>query len=272
VLGEAYLISSLPMEPTDPAVVAREVATALRAGSAVIALTGAGASVESGIAPYRAPGVTGWMWSGLALVGYPIAGCGHAWDNWPRVAYFFYSRFFRASVRAATPNACHTFLADIGASVVTTNVDDLHERAGPTDYADYVAAVHGTVSAEICAGCGRGAAACAHSHAACGYPRPAVLLFGDRLYPDTAAAAVRRAEYLVDRAKASDTPLVFVVGVSWALPTFAQFLAELRTCGGRIIHVNVAPPPAEYSAPNDVFVRESAAAFFKRCREKYHMR
>ncbi len=257
------------MEPTDPAVVAREVATALRAGRAAIALTGAGASVESGIAPYRAPGVTGWMWSGLALVGYPIAGCGHAWDNWPRVAYFFYSRFFRASVRAATPNACHTFLADIGASVVTTNVDDLHERAGQTEYADYVAAVHGTVSAEICAGCGRGAAACAHSHAACGYPRPAVLLFGDRLYPDTAAAAGRRAVDLVDRAKASDTPLVFVVGVSWALPTFALFLAELRTCGGRIIHVNVAPPPAEYSAPNDVFVRESAAAFFKRCREEY---
>lgn len=258
------------MEHADPAAVAREVATALRAGRAAIALTGAGASVESGIAPFRAPGVTGWMWSGLALVGYPIAGCGRAWDHWPRVAYFFYSRFFRAAVRAATPNACHTFLADLGVPVVTTNVDDLHERAGPSEYADHVAAVHGTVSVEICAGCGRDAAACTRAHAACGYPRPAVLLFGDRLYPDTAAAAGRRAADLVDRAKAFEAPLVFVVGVSWALPTFALFLAELRARGGRVIHVNVAPPPARYSAPTDVFVCESAAAFFKRCCEEYH--
>ena len=55
----------------------------------------------------------------------------------------------------------------------------------------------------------------------------------------------------------------------WALPTFALFLAELRTRGGRIIHVNVAPPPPQYSAPTDVFVRESAAAFFTRCRNEY---
>ena len=257
------------MEHADPAAVAREVATALRAGRAAIAFTGAGASVESGIAPFRAPGVSGWMWSGLALVGYPIAGCGHAWDHWPRVAYFFYSRFFRAAVRAATPNACHTVLADLGVPVVTTNVDDLHERAGPSEYADHVAAVHGTVSVEICAGCGRDAAACTRAHAACGYPRPAVLLFDDRFYPRAAQDACARASTLVDGAKAREAPLVFVVGVSWALPTFAALLAELRARGGRIIHVNVAPPPARYWMPGDTLVREPAAVFFKRCREAY---
>lgn len=257
------------IEGGDPEAVAREVAVALRAWRAAIALTGAGASAESGVAPFRAPGVTGWMWSGLALAGYPLAGCGYAWEHWPRIAHFFFTRCFLSAVRRAEPNACHTFLADLGVPVVTTNVDGLHERAGPPEYAPMVAAVHGTALAEICAGCGREPAACTRAHAACGYPRPAVLLFDDRFYPRAAQDACARASTLVDGAKAREAPLVFVVGVSWALPTFAALLAELRARGGRIIHVNVAPPPARYWMPGDTLVREPAAVFFKRCREAY---
>lgn len=253
----------------EPEVIAHEVAVAMRAARPAFALTGAGASAESGVAPFRAPGATALLWSGLAAVGYLVAGNGDAWQRWPRVAHFFYERFFLRQVRAATPNACHRFLAERGVPVVTTNVDDLHERAGPAEYAPLVAAVHGTVFAEICAGCGQRREECKHTRASCGYPRPAVLLDGDAFWPHTVADAGLRAAALVDRAKVQDTPLVFVVGVSWARPTFAMFLADLRRAGARIIHVNLAPPPAQYCQPDDAFVCESAAAFFRRCDAAY---
>lgn len=57
----------------NPGAIAREVAAHVHTGCTAIALTGAGASAESGVAPFRAPGVTGLMWSGLALLGYLIA-------------------------------------------------------------------------------------------------------------------------------------------------------------------------------------------------------
>lgn len=254
---------------TDPEVVAREIAHAVRAGRRTIAFTGAGASADSGVRPFRAPGATGALWSGLALLGLPLAGDGRAWRTWPRVAHFFYRRFFLAGVLAAAPNPCHTFLADCGVAVVTTNVDGLHERAGTPP--ERVGAVHGTVLEEVCAGCGRAPAECARTHPCCGYPRPAVLLFNDALYPAAAAAGGARAADIVRGARGFDTPLLLVVGVSWALPTFAMLLAEMRSYGARVVHVNLAAPPEGVAAPGDTWVRAPAGAFFQRCREAYFM-
>ena len=234
----------------DPETIAREVARALRAGRRAVAFTGAGV-----------------LWSGLALLGLPLAGDGRAWHAWPRVAHFFYSRFFLAGVLAAAPNACHTFLADCGMPVVTTNVDGLHERAGAPP--EQVAAVHGTVLEEICAGCGRPLPDCARVHPCCGYPRPAALLFHDAIHPAAAIAGGGRAHDLVHAMQGADTPLLFIVGVSWALPTFACLLSEMRSYGARVIHVNLAPPPERVAAPGDAWVREPAAVFFGRCRAAY---
>lgn len=260
-------MSNTPRAQDDPAVVAREVARALRAGRRAMAFTGAGASAGSGVRPFRAPGATGLWWSGVALCGLPLGGDGRAWQTWPRVAYFFYKHFFLSGVRSAEPNACHTFLADVGAAVVTTNVDGLHERAGAA--AENVAAVHGTVHQEACSGCGRGLGACARIHPCCGYPRPAVLLFNDAFFLTNVQAANGLACDLLLSMRDAETPLLFVVGVSWALPTFAQHLAEMRSYGARVIHVNLVPPPGKIGAPGDAWVAEPAEVFFGRCREAY---
>ena len=235
---------------TDPEVVAREIAHAVRAGRRTIAFTGAGASAESGVRPFRAPGATGALWSGLALLGLPLAGDGRAWHAWPRVAHFFFRHFFLAGELAAAPNPCHTFLADCGVVVVTTNVDGLHERAGTPP--EQVAAVHGTVLEEVCAGCGWPLDACLRAHPCCGYPRPAVLLFRDSIHPAVAVAAGGRAADLVHAVHGFDTPLLLVVGA-------------------RVIHVNLAAPPAGVAAPGDTWVCEAAGVFFQRCREAYFM-
>src|SRR3989338_2447735 len=226
----------------DPETIAREVARALRAGRRAVAFTGAGASAESGVMPFRAPGAAGVLWSGLALLGLPLAGDGRAWDAGPRGPPFFFSPLFLAGVLAAAPNACHTFLADCGMPVVTTNVDGLHERAGAPP--EQVAAVHGTVLEEICAGCGRPLPDCARGRPLppCGAPpRPAALLSHDAIPPAAAIAGGGRAHDLVHAMQGADTPLLFIVGVAWALPTFACLLSGVRSGGARVIHVNLAP-------------------------------
>lgn len=226
----------------------------LRERRPLVALTGAGASAESGVRPFRAPGATGWLWGGLGAVGLVLAGLGVAWRKWPRIAYFFFTHCFRAAVDAAQPNACHVFLARANARIVTTNVDGLHERAG-ADPAR-VAAIHGTAQIDVCAVCG-GDVPCG---APCGGPpRPAVLLFYDYMIPRAVADAGRSADALVcDCAGA----LVFVVGVSWAVPSLVPYLARLRAQGVRVVHVNPAAPPAEFRGADDIWVAEPAGAFF----------
>ena len=93
----------------------------------VVFLTGAGISAESGLATYR--GGDG-LWDGLPVEQVAsIAG-------WKRNRYLvnaFHDKL-RREVLAARPNAAHDAIADLqrdaDVTVVTQNVDDLHERAG----------------------------------------------------------------------------------------------------------------------------------------------
>src|SRR3989338_6336327 len=74
---------------------------------------------------------------------------------------------------------------------------------------EQVAAVHGTVLEEICAGCGRPLPDCARVHPCCGYPRPAALLFHDAIHPAAASAGAGGARDLVHALQGADTPLLF---------------------------------------------------------------
>lgn len=218
-------------------------------------MTGAGASAESGIAPFRAPGATRWLWSGLGGVGVVIAGTGYAWRWWPWLANVFFRRCFLASIEAARPNASHRVFAKVGACVLTTNVDELHERAGSPP--ERVAALHGTARHTMCSVCGKADQAC------CGAARPAVLFFMDLARNELVGEAWERTASLVEfEFDADRPPWVLVVGVSWAIPTFQGALGRLRDRGARVVHVNLVPPPERYSREDDVWVNASADEFF----------
>ncbi|GGK81509.1 NAD-dependent deacylase [Rufibacter glacialis] len=96
----------------------------------VVVLTGAGISAESGLATFRdANGL--WEGHDVMEVASP-----EGWQKNPKLVLQFYNER-RKSALAVEPNAAHKALVDLEqkyeVSIITQNVDDLHERAGSTN-------------------------------------------------------------------------------------------------------------------------------------------
>lgn len=93
----------------------------------LVALTGAGFSAESGLATFRD---AGGLWEGHRVEDVATP---EAWHRNRELVLEFYNQR-RRNAREAKPNAGHVILAELEKSfdvtVVTQNVDDLHERAG----------------------------------------------------------------------------------------------------------------------------------------------
>lgn len=95
----------------------------------LVVLSGAGISAESGLRTFRDGD---GLWNGYDV--YEVASP-QGWHKNPRLVLDFYNAR-RRDVAGAVPNAAHTGLAeletDFDVTVITQNIDDLHERAGST--------------------------------------------------------------------------------------------------------------------------------------------
>ncbi len=93
----------------------------------LVVLTGAGVSAESGLATFRD---SGGLWEGHRVEDVATP---DAWHRNPALVLEFYNQR-RKSALNATPNDAHRILAELESkfkvTIVTQNVDDLHERAG----------------------------------------------------------------------------------------------------------------------------------------------
>lgn len=104
----------------------------------IVVLTGAGISAESGLKTFRD---SDGLWEGFDVqeVATP-----RAWKKNPQLVLNFYNQR-RADVAKANPNAAHKGLAelekDFKVTIITQNIDDLHERAGSTN----VVHLHGEI-------------------------------------------------------------------------------------------------------------------------------
>ena len=93
----------------------------------IVVLTGAGISAESGLKTFRD---SDGLWNGYDVyeVASPVG-----WQKNPGLVLDFYNAR-RKDVAAALPNAAHTGLAaleeDFDVTIITQNIDDLHERGG----------------------------------------------------------------------------------------------------------------------------------------------
>jgi NAD-dependent deacetylase len=125
-----------------------EAAELIRNSRYLIAFTGAGISVESGIPPFR--GENG-IWSkydpGILDIGRYTA---YPEETWPVINQLFYSYF-----AGSTPNAAHQFLAALESkgilkTVITQNIDNLHQEAGSKNVIEY----HGNSKWLVCTVCG----------------------------------------------------------------------------------------------------------------------
>ena len=96
----------------------------------LVILTGAGISAESGLRTFRD---SDGLWEGYEVTEVATPG---AWRKKPQLVLDFYNER-RRDVGNAKPNAAHIGLAelekDFDITIITQNIDDLHERAGSTD-------------------------------------------------------------------------------------------------------------------------------------------
>lgn len=93
----------------------------------LLVLTGAGISAESGLKTFRD---SDGLWEGYDI---ETVATPSAWEKDKALVLRFYNER-RQNVQAAKPNAAHFALAELQqwfeVTIVTQNIDDLHERAG----------------------------------------------------------------------------------------------------------------------------------------------
>lgn len=202
----------------------------------VFVLTGAGVSAESGLGTFRDKcGI--WSMYDLMEVATPE---GFARD--PHKVHAFYN-LRRQVHRESRPNAAHEALARLerdlpargGAlTLVTQNVDELHELGGSQD----VIHMHGEALKVRCSGCGHverftGELSVALACAACdqsGGLRPHVVWFGET------PMFLRRIQEELARAD-----LFAAIGTSGTVYPAAGFVAEARRRGIPTVEINLEP-------------------------------
>jgi NAD-dependent deacetylase len=233
--------------------VRRRIAAACVPGGVAV-LTGAGMSAESGIPTFRDAMSGLWSRFDPAQLASEDGFRAH-----PQRVWDWYAER-RDGVRAAQPNAGHRALAAFAQAhagvltVITQNVDDLHQRAGNTDAIQ----LHGNILddrwLEPCAQrCGRAPSSAVPGRpprcADCGnFIRPGVVWFGEMLPPGALDAA--------ERAVASCRVLL-VVGTSGAVWPAAGLAGQARRAGAWVAIVN--PHASEIDAEAHAVIRGTAA-------------
>lgn len=200
----------------------------------IVVLTGAGISAESGIPTFRDQ-LTG-LWARFRPEDLATP---EAFLADPKLVWDWYA-WRRAKVADVKPNAGHAALADLArrksVTLVTQNVDGLHQQAGSDD----VIELHGNIRRVRCFERGHPAgrwedAAGVPSCAQCGsLLRPDVVWFGESL----PAAALERAITL-----AGECDVFLSVGTSSVVEPAATLPVLARQAGALVIEVNPEATP-----------------------------
>ena len=223
-----------------------QLAGLVRQADSVVALTGAGVSVPSGIPDFRSPG------TGLGQNVDPMK-VAHidAFLGDPEGFWNFYAQRFQ-SLADKQPNPAHEALAALERggwldAVITQNIDQLHARAG----SENVVEVHGTIASSSCLTCGARypLAEVRRRHAGdrsgvprcdAGHPlKPDVVLFGELLPVD----AFARAEAL-----AAGADLMLCIGTSLEVYPVAGLPELTLAAGGQIAIITQGPTPLDRRA------------------------
>jgi NAD-dependent deacetylase len=213
----------------------------------VVFFTGAGMSAECGVPTYRG---SGGIWAQYRWEEYA---CQDAFDADPHKVLDFHQQR-RGSVLACTPHAGHHHLAALQAahpdlSIVTQNIDGMHQRAGARE----VVELHGSLWRMRCSRHGVAEDLAASEFARrecveCGAPlRPDITWFGDAVN----TAVFSRAERLIAQAQ-----LFVAIGTSGVVYPAAGLMPLAARSGARMIEIN--PEQTEMSGLFGEHVRQAA--------------
>jgi NAD-dependent deacetylase len=225
---------------------AADLANLIREAGSVVALTGAGISVPSGIPDFRTPR-TG-LWENVDPMEVAHIDVFH---RDPERFWRFYGERFQ-SLEQKRPNSAHQALADLEragmlGAVITQNIDRLHARAGSRELIE----VHGTIAHSSCLRCaarypladvrarqardGLGVPRCECGNAL----KPDVVLFGEYLPVDALAKA---------ESFAAGADLMVCIGSSLEVYPVAELPGTTLAAGGRIAILTHGPTPYDSRA------------------------
>jgi NAD-dependent protein deacetylase/lipoamidase len=228
----ATLVDSEPID---------RLASLVRDAGSVVALTGAGISVPSGIPDFRSPG-TG-LWENVNPM--EVAHI-DAWRADPERFWHFYGHRFQ-TLEGKEPNGAHRALVELERrgrldAIITQNIDRLHKRAGSR----HLIEVHGSIDTSSCLACGAtypiadvrarledspiSVPACD-----CGEPlKPDVVLFGEWLPQGALEEAY---------ALAAGADVLLCIGSSLEVHPIAQLPGVTRQAGGAVAVITQGPTP-----------------------------
>lgn len=220
-----------------------------RTFSRVVALTGAGISAESGIPTFRGQDSL-WRGKDPAELFMP-----EALAQTPRLAWELYDEL-RRRIAAAEPNAGHRALAELGRhtalTLVTQNIDGLHQRAG----SEGVLELHGSLWRLRCDACRRREEDLTvplpelppHCPHCAGVLRPDIVLFTESL----PAAALNPAMLAAEQCD-----LLLVIGTSGVVYPAAALPGIAYRQGAAVMEIN--PQPSALSDVVHYAIRATAA-------------
>jgi len=249
---------------------ADRIAELILAAKRIVVFTGAGVSTESGLPDFRSPG-------GI-------------WDRFDPDDFTYQKFIKRHETRRLwwqliregildtqiKPNPAHHAIAELGRlgkldSVITQNIDNLHQTAGVPD--DKVFELHGNLKWAVCLGCsrhypfeqirikldeGKDAPQCA---ACSGILKPNIVFFGEPLPEGVFEAASRHAE---------GADLFIIIGSTLIVYPAADIPARAFSSGAELVIINLSPTPMDHEA--SVLVRAKAGETMARVMERVRKR
>ena len=229
----------------------------------IVAFTGAGISVESGIPPFR--GENG-LWNrydpSFLEIGFfrdrPA-------ESWALIKEIFYDYF-----GAAKPNLAHTTLATMEEAgllqtIITQNIDNLHQQAGSSNVLEF----HGHSRTLVCVDCERVYSAADvslnHLPPCCekcgGVLKPEFIFFGEGI-PEPANSLSFKA--------ASEADVFLIVGSTGEIMPASMIPYKAKESGAVIIEIN--PISSKYTHTlTDIFLQGKAVTIFEELTKYLHL-
>jgi NAD-dependent protein deacetylase/lipoamidase len=208
----------------------------LAAATDAVALTGAGISTESGIPPFRGKGGLWERYDPMEIAHID------AFMQDPAKVWNLLIKEMKDIVDRARPNDAHLGLAKLEKlgilrTVITQNVDGLHQMAGNQDVIEF----HGSFAWQRCMDCNRRIKTSnvdmSRIPPRCdchGILRPDAVFFGELIPPQNLWRSQQAA---------SDCDVMLVIGTSASVQPAASMPVIAKGCGAKVIEINSEPTP-----------------------------
>ena len=250
-------------------VLADRVADLIVAAKRVVVFTGAGVSTESGLPDFRSPG---GIWDRFDPDDFTY----QKFISQPETRKLWWQLIREGSLSTEIkPNPAHYAIRELDRlgkldSVITQNIDNLHQTAGVPD--EKVFELHGNLKWAVCLSCGwrcpfeqiKGKidkGEIPDCEVCSGILKPDAVFFGELLPEEVLKAASHRAQ---------SADLLIVIGSTLVIYPAADIPARAVSSGAKLVIINLSPTPMDHQAT--VLVRAKAGETMSKVMERVRNR